>query len=148
MEFTLRDALHETVHNGGMPIKRLTDQLGVSYSYLANAANPNLEDFHFQLKHVMPLIKATGNFAVLDFLENACGRVAFVLPETSGDQADITAGLLEMGGKIGALFNEMNGILADGKIEAHEFKRVEPLFFELHRLAAQVMAATALAVKR
>ena len=71
METTLRDALHETVHNGGVPMKRLADQLGISYSYLANAANPNLDDFNFQLRHLMPLINATGSYAVLDHLENA-----------------------------------------------------------------------------
>jgi len=36
---TLRDALHENIHNSGVPIKRLADDLGISYSYLANAGN-------------------------------------------------------------------------------------------------------------
>ena len=148
MELTLRDALHETVHNGGVPIKQLHERLGISYSYLASAANPNLEEFNFQLRHLMPLINATGNYAVLDYLENACGRVAFALPDTMANCVEITSGLLELISKIGMLSSEINSILADGKVEDHEYKRVEPLYFELLRVVAQLMASTAKAVTK
>lgn len=148
MESTLRDALHESVHNGGVPMKRLADQLGISYSYLANAANPNLEDFNFQLKHLMPLINATGSYAVLDYLENACGRVAFCLPQAGKDHLEITQGLLELVGRMGELSHEMSMILADGNVDPHEYKRVEPVFFGLLQEIAGLMASTAQAVRR
>ncbi len=148
MELTLRDALHETVHNGGVPIKQLHERLGISYSYLANAANPNLEEFNFQLRHLMPLINATGNYAVLDYLENACGRVAFSLPEVGKDNLEITQGLLELVGRMGDLSHEMRNILADGLIEEHEYRRVEPVFFDLLREIASLMASTAQAVRK
>lgn len=148
MESTLRDALHETVHNGGVPMRRLADQLGISYSYLANAANPNLEDFNFQLRHLMPLINATGSFAVLDHIENACGRVAFCLPQAGKDHLEITQGLLELVGRIGDLSHKMREILADGQIDQHEYKRVEPVFFGLLQEISGLMASTAQAVRR
>jgi hypothetical protein len=148
METTLRDALHETVHNGGVPMKRLSDQLGISYSYLANAANPNLDDFNFQLRHVMPLINATGNYAVLDHLENACGRVAFCLPQAGKDHLEITQGLLELVGRMGDLSHKMREILADGKVDEQEYKRVEPVFFGMLQEIAGLMASTAQAVRR
>jgi len=148
MESTLRDALYETVHNGGVPMKRLSDQLGISYSYLANAANPNLDDFNFQLRHLMPLINATGNFAVLDHLENACGRVAFCLPKAGKDHLEITQGLLDLMGRFGDLSHEMRKILADGQIDDHEYKRVEPVFFGLLQEIAGLMATTAKAARK
>lgn len=147
METTLKDSLYETIHNSGIPMKRLSDQLGISYSYLANAGNPNLEEFNFQLKHLMPLINATGNYAVLDYLENACGRVAFVLPEAGTDHLEINQGLLDLFGRMGDLSYQMKGILADGQVDDHEYRRVEPLFFDLLRDLAGLMASTARAVK-
>ena len=148
METTLRDALHESVHNGGVPMKRLADQLGISYSYLANAANPNLDDFNFQLRHLMPLINATGNYAVLDHLENACGRVAFCLPQAGKDHLEITQGLLELVGRMGDLSHKMREILADGQVDGHEYKLVEPVFFGLLQEIAGLMASTAQAVRK
>lgn len=148
METNLRDALHESVHNGGVPMKRLSDQLGISYSYLANAANPNLEDFNFQLRHLMPLINATGSYAVLDHIENACGRVAFCLPEAGKDHLEITQGLLELVGRMGDLSHKMREILADGQIDEHEYKRVEPVFFGLLQEIAGLMATTAKAARK
>lgn len=148
METTLRDALHETVHNGGVPMKRLADQLGISYSYLANAANPNLDDFNFQLRHLMPLINATGSYAVLDHLENACGRVAFCLPQAGKDHLEITQGLLELVGRMGDLSHKMREILADSQVDGHEYKLVEPVFFGLLQEIAGLMASTAQAVRK
>ena len=148
METTLRDTLHTTVHGCGVPLKRLHEDLGISYSYLANAANPNLEDFNFQLKHLMPLIKATGRCDVLDYLENACGRVAFVLPAPGRDHLEINQGMLELFGRLGDLSHQMRDILQDGQVDEHEFKRVEPLFFQLLRDVAGLMSATAQAVRR
>ena len=148
METTLRDALHETVHNGGVPMKRLADQLGISYSYLANAANPNLDDFNFQLRHLMPLINATGSFAILDHLENACGRVAFCLPQAGKDHLEITQGLLELVGRMGDLSHKMREILADVQVDEHEYKRVEPVFFGLLQEIAGLMATTAKAARK
>lgn len=148
MEMSLKDALHETIANSPVPMKRLSDHLGISYSYLANAANPNLEDFNFQLKHLMPLINATGSYAVLDYLENACGRVAFCLPQAGKDHLEITQGLLELVGRMGELSHEMSMILADGNVDPHEYKRVEPVFFGLLQEIAGLMASTAQAVRR
>lgn len=148
METTLKDAVHDTIHNSGVAIKQLADLLGISYSYLANAGNPNLEEFNFQLKHLRPLINATSNYAILDHLENACSRVAFVLPEAGKDHVEINQGLLDLFGRMGDLSYQMKDILADGQVDDHEYRRVEPLFFDLLRDLAGLMASTAKAVRK
>ena len=145
---TLKDALHDSIANSGVPMKRLSDHLGISYSYLANAANHNLEDFHFQLRHLLPLINATGNYAVLDFLENACGRVAFLLPEVEKNHVEITTGLLDIFTAMGDLSQKMRAILADGLIESHEYKALEPVFFGLLQQVTRLMSSTAQAVRK
>lgn len=131
MMTTLRDALHDNIHGSKVPLKQLADDLGISYSYLANAGNPNLEEFHFQLRHLVPLMKATGNTAVLDYLEHSMGRVAFRVPVAEGEHLPITSNLLQIIQHVGDLSGKIEEALADNKIERREAKDIEPLVFEL-----------------
>lgn len=131
MMTTLQEALHENIHVDGFPLKQLADELGISYSYLANAGNPNLENFDFQLKRLLPLMKATGSVAVLDYFEHAMGRVAFRIPQAGGEHLPITTNLLQIIKHVGDLSGKIETALADNRIEQREAKDIEPLIFEL-----------------
>lgn len=139
MFMTLRDALHENIHDSGVPIKQLADVLGCSYSYLANAGNPDLEGFDFQLKRLLPLMKATNSMAVLDFLEHSMGRVAFRVPDSAGSHVAITAELLEMVRHIGNLAGKIESALADNVVTKQESKAIEPVLFDLARNCMSMM---------
>lgn len=139
MMTTLRDALHDNIHNSSLPIKQLADDLGISYSYLANAGNPNLETFDFQLKRLLPLMKATGNTAVLDYFEHAMGRVAFRIPQAEGEHLPITTNLLQIIKHVGDLSGKIEEAIADKVIERREAKDIEPLIFELIKHMVQLM---------
>jgi|GEM_PF-5174447 len=128
---TLKDALHENIHNSGVPLKQLADAIGISYSYIANAGNPNLDEFHFQLRHLIPLIRATNNFSALDHIEHACNRVAFSIPKSSGSNVGLTNELMEMVHGLGELSRELQKALEDGKVNRMEAKDMEPLLFDL-----------------
>ena len=141
MQQTLREALHANIHESGTPIKKLSDDIGISYSYLANAGNPNLEDFHFQLRHLVPLMKATGNMAVLDYLEHSMGRVAFRIPSGSGETLAITSNLLQIVGHIGELAKRIEDTLEDNIVDQREAKGIEPLVFELIKHLMQLLTA-------
>ena len=136
---SLRDALHENIHDSGVPIKKLADDLGISYSYLANAGNPNLDEFHFQLRHLIPLMKATGNMTALDFLEHSMGRVAFRIPQAEGEHLPVTTNLLQIIKHVGDLSGKIEEALADNQIQKHEAKDIEPLIFELIKHMVQLM---------
>lgn len=144
---TLKDALHDNVHHSNIPMKRLADELGISYSYLANAVNPACEDHHFQLRHLIPTTLRTGRFDALDFIEFACGRVAFKLPVATGN-IQITSNLLHIIKHIGELSGRIEEALSDGKIQAHEAKGVEPLIIELTSLLVQLAALISGAVEK
>jgi hypothetical protein len=131
MPSTLKDSLYEVVHNPTKPIKVLADELGISYSYLANAANPNLEDFNFQLRHLIPLIKSTGNFAVLDFIENALGRVALSLPKADPTVPEIHSSLFRSIESFGVLAKHAAAAVDDGKITRKEFVQLDRDGFDL-----------------
>jgi hypothetical protein len=146
---TLRDALHENIHNSGVPIKRLADDLGISYSYLANAGNPNLEGFDFQLRWLIPLTKMTGNFSALDYLEASLGRTAFRLPDpTKGDHVEINRQMLHIMKHIGDLGGEIEKALEDNKLDNREAKKIEPIITEVTKHLVQLAAALGMAVSK
>ena len=117
---TLRDSLHNNIFNSGRPVKQIADELGISYSYLASAGNPNLEEFHFQLRHLIPLTNATRNFETLDFIEKVLGRVAFTVPnmETTSQVVEETARIVR---EAGHLLTELSHALEDGRVQSHEW---------------------------
>jgi hypothetical protein len=117
---TLRDALHDNIFNSGRPAKQIADELGISYSYLASAGNPNLEEFHFQLRHLIPLTKATGNYDTLDYIERTLGRVAFSVPAV-GLVSEVAAETANIVREAGHLLTEMGKALEDGRIQSHEW---------------------------
>jgi hypothetical protein len=118
---TLKDSLHENIHESGIPIKQLCDILGISYSYLANAGNPNMDDFHFQLKHLIPLTKATNCFAALDYIERALGRVAFSVPSIGVDVSAVAAEVAAVTLEFSHLMKELSTALSNGAVESHEW---------------------------
>jgi len=144
---TLKDSLHHVIHNSGVPTKKLADDLGISYSYLANAGNPNLEDFQFQLRHLVPLMKATGNMAVLDYLEHSMGRVAFRVPTPGEEHLPITSELMCIVSHVGELATKIQGALEDRKIDRREAKDIEPILFEMTRHCMQLLRAVTEAVR-
>lgn len=141
---TLRDALHENIHSSSIKIKALSEQLGISYSYLANSANPNLEEFHFQLRHLIPITLATRNYSTLDYIEHACGRTAIILPKvTSGDHVCLNQNLMEMVEHIGRISGLLREALADNRITITEAKDMENLLFDLVRHCMLFLAEVA-----
>ncbi len=141
---TLRDALHENIHVKSINIKELSDRIGISYSYLANSGNPNLEEFHFQLRHLIPLTLTTKNFSTLDYIEHACGRTAIVLPDvTSGDHVCLNQNLMEMVEHIGQISGALREALADNKITPTEARDMEGLLFDLVRHCMLFLAEVA-----
>ncbi len=86
----LREALHDVVFNSGMKPKELSDRLGISYSYLMNAVHPAFPKFQFQLRHLVPITRETGNFTAVDHIELCLGRVCFPIPRvTSADEVRV-----------------------------------------------------------
>lgn len=87
---SLRDALYQMVHHSRVPAKVQAEELGMGYSYLCNAANPNLDGFDYQLRLLVPHSRLTGNFAAVDYIERTLGRVGVpVLAEPPGSVRDV-----------------------------------------------------------
>jgi len=127
---TLRDCLYKTIHRNEKPLKAVAEEIGMAESYLSRSALPDTEDSdtgsgcRFPLKKLIPLIHATGDFSVLDFIEQSLGRVAISLPRASKDLPDICRLTMQTVKEFGQLISEIEEGVADGKISKKEQSRI------------------------
>lgn len=83
---TVKESLYDTIHRNKKPLKLIAEEIGVSENYLTRSALPDLEDSEtgtgcrFPLKKLVPLIRATGDYSVLDAIEGSLGRFGVALP--------------------------------------------------------------------
>jgi hypothetical protein len=118
---TLEQALYEVVHRSDQTIHVLADSIGKTYSYLADAANPNREGHRFQLRWVVPITRASGNDAIVRYLAHAVGGM-FVRLQPAGVSMDAqTSAVLK---EVGELLIEASSASADGKVTREEAEKV------------------------
>ena len=141
---TLREALADLVHRSDLKAGAQAEFLGISYSYLCNAANPNLDGqgFDYQLRLLIPHTTLTSNFSVLDFLEQAVGRVAFAPPaDRRRLPADLRQGLLLITKELGEAVAALERGLKDGKLSAGEVAMCRKELFDVCTAAMSEMRA-------
>ena len=136
---TVKEALHDQIHSSATPIKVQADELGISYSYLANAANPTLDDFQFQLRHLLPLCRITGRTDVLDHIENALGRIAFDLPKPNPCSLSLQRDLADCFKEFGEFAEVSAKAIADNRIDKTEFRQIEQQLLDLVRTAMRFL---------
>ncbi len=145
---TLKEALHDTIHrHPTLSVEAIAEELNMTASYLNRAALPDKDTegdqasgVRFPLKQLVPLIRATGDYSTLDFIERKLGRVAFELPK------DITASTLPMDSiKAAAEFGELMGAIEqsvkDGQLSRAEKERIEKEGWEAVRAIIRILVA-------
>lgn len=73
---TIDEAIYETIHRDEKPPKVLADEIGCSYSYLMRMGMQTESGVDFNLKYLIPLMKATNNYEILKVI---CQRCAYML---------------------------------------------------------------------
>jgi len=127
---TLRDCLYRTIHRNGKPLKAIAEEIGMAESYLSRSALPDMEDSEtgtgcrFPLKKLIPLIRATDDYSVLDFIEQSLGRVAIRIPKASSDLSDVCRLTMKSVKEFGQLMSEVESSMADGNISDKERSRI------------------------
>lgn len=133
---SLKEALHATIHKNRKSVAAIAEEIGMSENYLYRAALPDQEmdgqgtGCRFPLKGLVPLVRATSDFQVLDYIERILGRVAIVLPTGDGDFAEISRRSMRAIGEFGELMQEIDKSLDDGKITASELEMIEKEGYE------------------
>lgn len=127
---TLKDRLYETIHRNAKPLKAIAEEIGMSENYLARAALPDQEESdtgsgcRFPLKKLIPLIRATDNFSVLDYIEDSLGRVAITIPTMKTTSEPVYRLAMKAVKEFGELMAELDSDLADGKLNNTEKERI------------------------
>ena len=147
MTRTLKEVLHDLLQDSPIRMKVMAENLGISYSYLANAGNPDLEEFQFPLRLLIPLIHLTRDFQVLDYIEAACGRVAIELPAQDGDLCSVSTELCRTIKEFGDVAREVSEVIIDGKISRTEAKAIERETMELISQAMTFLSTVQAAAK-
>ncbi len=84
---TLKEAVRNTIHNHhSLTVEAIAEELGMSPNSLYRWCLPDQDEKNgtgarFPLKKLAPLVRVTGDFQILDYLENSLGRVAFDIPK-------------------------------------------------------------------
>jgi hypothetical protein len=127
---TLKDCLYATIHRNRKPLKAIAEELGMSENYLTRSALPDLEESEtgsgcrFPLKKLVPLIRATGDFSVLDHIEDSLGRVAIPIPKAAGASAEIVRLTMKSVKEFGELMSVLDDSIADGRLTGEEIARL------------------------
>jgi len=111
---TLSEAIYSTVHRSKIEINEIADRIEKSPNLLYKWSYPPESDAHspMQLKNLLPLIEATGNYSILDYLERMVGRIAIKIPRAAIAKGEETEMVNEYQKKcttaVGALITFLN----------------------------------------
>ncbi len=146
---TLKEALYNTIHHH--PKKspdQMAEELNMSSSYLARAALPDADmdeingtGVRFPLKQLIPLIRTTGDFQALDFIEQSLGRVAIPIPPSRASLQTLQTDALRAAAEFGDLMTEVADSCEDNKLTKKESKKICKEGWEAIAAIAQIMAS-------
>ena len=108
--------LYEMPDQAGTSVAYLAKRLGKPASTLGRELNPDDAGAKLGLETFVFLSAETGDFAPLDYIETALGRVAFALPPVAGSSS-LHRTLGEAGKEFGELVNQLMTDLADGSLD-------------------------------
>lgn len=133
---TQKECLYKMIHQNRKPLKLIAEEIGVSANYLYRAALPDPDESEtgsgcrFPLNKLVPVTISTGDFALVDSIEQSLGRVAFPLPKPSDALSDICRLAMAAVKEFGELMAEMEADMADGSISQTEADRIRKEGYE------------------
>lgn len=97
----IKTILYETIHRNKKSVEQIADDIGISSNYLYRSGLPLDESgVKFPLDYLVPLMKATVNYAILEKIAMICGFLLVKEPrvrtpraegiELIGDYQDVT----------------------------------------------------------
>lgn len=143
---TLKENLYRTIHKNEKPLKAIAEEIGVSENYLTRAALPGAEESdtgsgcRFPLDKLIVLIRATGDFCVLDYIERILGRVAITIPPKRRTPIrDICRLTVKATANFGELVSDIEKSLSDNLLDQGECDRIQD---EGYRTIQQIVLLT------
>ena len=138
---SFEEVIHELVMANNA--KAIAEELNKPYSTFMREVNPHDFDAKFGASCLIPLTRATGDFAAIDYIEQALGRVAFVLPKKKMASNQMYEKVASMTKEFGELLAAVGESLHDGHISEEELDRCKKEGYETLQALAHMMEALA-----
>ena len=137
---TLREAIYQMVHHSKIPAKAQADFLGVHESLLYNAGNPNIEEFRYSSRLVVPHTSCTQNLALIRYFNEQVGIVGFRIPSGIPQPNDLRQGVLKITKELGEAADSLEKGLKDSELTEAERARVRKELLDLMEAGAALYA--------
>jgi hypothetical protein len=142
---TLTDVIHATIHrHPKKSLRWIAEEIGMAPSYLGRAGLPSDADdqagCNFPLKKLVPLIRATGDFGILDWIEGSVGRVAIPLPAPGAGSDVIYQKLVHVVAEFGDMTRATGEALKDGRVSRREYDEIRTQTMEQIRASLALLA--------
>lgn len=85
---TLTEAIWQTVNRGSLTPEQLQDEIDYSASALKRAGLDGESGAGFNLRKLIPLMKAQGDFTILEHLAFHCGMILIPIPKSGKSKKD------------------------------------------------------------
>lgn len=141
---SLHEAIRAVVTESRTPPKAIATDIGIPYATLMSYTyEPGENDGARGLpaRLIVPITKATGNTALLDFLEAAVGRLAFAIPKADGPPAEILKIAGAVAREAGQAISALGESVEDGMLNELERLSVVREIREAIRELARALAA-------
>ena len=92
---TLTDAIWETVNRGQLTAEQLQDEIDYSASALKRAGLDGESGAGFNLRKLIPLMKAQDDYTILELLSYKCGKILIDIPRGGKTKKNRIASLIE-----------------------------------------------------
>ena len=137
MQKSLSEIIHEVALDNNP--KGLAEEMGKPYSTFMREINPYDDGAKVGAESLIPFTRATGDFAAIDFIETALGRVAFVIPKPAPGHEAIHQQLSKSLTEFGEFVAAVGDSIADGTITEAEKERCRKEGYELHQALARLI---------
>jgi hypothetical protein len=149
-ELSIQEAAYDVLRHSDIRMSQISDRTGIPFSTLRTwTVDPDDASGAYRsmpVHAIPPVTNATGNCALLDALESACGRVAFRMPDITNPTQDL---VLEIAGtirKFGDLATSSGQAIHDGGISHAELHQIEDEGYETIQHILRLMSAARAAV--
>jgi hypothetical protein len=144
-EITIQEAVHAVLRQSEARLTEISNRTGVAYetlrNYTCDPRQPGGTYCSLPVHMIAPVTNATGNYAILDTLEAACGRVAFRAPEVTEPSVDLLREVAEAAREFGDLASTVAAAIGDRRVTAEELARIDEEGYELIQHTLRTMLA-------
>jgi hypothetical protein len=134
------DAFYQTVHDAPGGCEAIAPRMGMSAAILRNKANPNSVTNKPTLDDADRLMAVTGDYRILEALTANHGFTLTRVEEGVSSDMSVFESMTHILAQFGDYTKEVHEAFADGRLEAHELKRIDGEMFTLFQCFMQFRA--------